>query len=179
MKQTIIILTGLPGSGKTTAAFFYKKRKIPVVRMGDLTENILKKTHLSLSWENEEYVKIKVRIELGEDIYAKVAVKEIKDKVFGAEQVIIEGLRTKEELIYFRRNFVKIKLIYIDASSQIRYERLKRRRVRPQTERQSKSRDKLEGKLLGIENLKKIAEVKVSNEGTKAEFYRKLKKISL
>lgn len=175
MRQLVLILTGLSGSGKTTASAFFCKINIPVVRMGEITERLLQKKRLSPSEKNESFIRTNLRKRQGDDIYARLTVREILNKIKKSPIVVIEGMRSKIELRCFQRELPYVKVVFIDADKQTRGLRLIKRRVRPLTFEEIQKREAWE-ETLGVVLLKKIADVVIKNQGTKKSLYAKLGK---
>lgn len=163
MKQ-IIAIVGMAGAGKSAACEFFKKRNIPVLRFGDLTEEIIKEKGLELNPQNERKVREQLRDEQGMGAYAVAAKPKIEELVEKNPLVVLDGLYSWEEYIYLIRYFSGLQLLHIYAPSALRYERLSKRAVRPLTAKEARERDFAE-----IESLNKggpiaIADYMVRNE---------------
>ena len=63
--KTYIAIVGLPGSGKTEAADFFRKQGYTVLRFGDQTDLGLKELGLPLTEANEREYRERIRKELG------------------------------------------------------------------------------------------------------------------
>lgn len=175
MKQVIALL-GLPGSGKTTAASFFKKKNIPVVRMGKVTDKLLKNEQLSLSEKNERKVRSFLRAKFGEEIYAKLISRDLKKKLEANDLVIIDGIRSVPERIYFAKKFKIFKVICIDSGRELRFARITKREVRSLDQEEFKNRDVQEIKL-GFGKLKKSAEYIIKNNSSRKNFLSNLEKL--
>ncbi len=174
MNKTVLILTGLPGSGKTTAAGFFRRKKIPVIRMGDLTDAFLKEENLPFSQENEKRVRESLRKKYGVDIYAKKTYAKVSKCLEVQPMVVIDGMRSGEELDYFQKNLPDVKIIFLEAGQDIRYQRLSVRPERPLTYEDAKKRDMSELTQLGLYTLRKSADFILGNNGTEADLFKKL-----
>lgn len=170
----LVALVGMPGSGKSIAADFFRKKHIPVLRFGDQTDIGVREQGLPLTEKNERAYREKIRKELG---MAAMAIKieprinALKDSV-----IVLDGLYSWEEFIYLKEKFPQLMLLCIYATPQIRYARLAERKVRPLNADEAISRDHAE-----IENLHKggpiaIADYLIKNEGTEEEFLKELEK---
>ena len=109
MKQ-LIILVGMPGSGKTTAASYFRRSGVSVFRMGELTEKILKEEKRPLNENEEKELREKIRRIYGEDIYAKDVWKRITGMKRKTDIVVIDGMRTYSEYKYFIQKYRKTKI---------------------------------------------------------------------
>lgn len=178
MTCTVLIVAGLPGSGKTTVSSFFKRtQRIPVVRMGVFTEKILQGKGLPVNEKGERQVRQEVRQAYGNDIYAKTALPVVQRECRENAVVILEGVKSEEEREYIEKYIPSVKLLSIDTPKAIRYGRLLKRKVRPLTQEEAQKRDTYELESLKFENLKKQADFLVKNEGTKKELYGALRGI--
>lgn len=165
MKSCIIVLSGLPGSGKSEAASYLAKQQIPVIRMGKVTDKLLR-NEKSIGETKEREVRENLRQKFGQDIYAKLIIPEIKSKFIKNNIIVVDGLRNLEESQCFQDHFPCIKTIYIQVNKRIRYKRLKERPVRSLTEKQAAQRDNAELYSLGLINIKQNADYIIDNNGS-------------
>lgn len=171
MKAKIYIaIVGLPGSGKTAAADFFHSHDFTVLRFGDATDIGLKELGLPLTEANERKYREDIRAELG---MAAMAIK-IEPRIRAAEKentrIALDGMRSFEEYVYLKEKFPDLIVLSVYASPAIRYTRLAKRKVRPLTEAESRTRDYAE-----IENLNSggpiaLADYVIKNEGTPEAF---------
>lgn len=173
---TLIAIVGMPGAGKSVAADFFRKKGIPVLRFGDQTDIGLKELGMPLTEKNERWYREKLRADLG---MAAMAIK-IEPRILKAAEksnrIVLDGLYSWEEYVYLKRKFPQIRLLCIYAPPQIRYERLRKRPVRPLTIEEARSRDIAE-----IENLHKggpiaIADFLIVNASTEESFTAELER---
>ena len=167
MKKNIYIaIVGLPGSGKTAAADFFHSHDFTILRFGDATDIGLKELGLPLTEANERKYREDIRSALG---MAAMAIK-IEPRIIAAEKdnthIALDGMRSFEEYVYLKEKFPALIVLSVYASPKIRYSRLAKRKIRPLTEEESKTRDYAE-----IENLNSggpiaLADYVVKNEGT-------------
>lgn len=177
MKLTVLILTGLPGCGKTTASSFFEEKKIPVVRMGKVTDEALFTSGLKYSPINEKKIREDLRRKFGEDIYARKTVEKILPLLKNNSLVVVDGMRSEEEYVYFKKNLPEVDIIFIETSQAIRYQRLTQRIDRPLSEEEAQKRDISELTRLGLHTLRKSADFIIHNDGSKSELYTELEKI--
>lgn len=140
MSTFVLAFVGMPGSGKSEASAFLHKKGIPIVRLGDLTEKVVKEKNLPLTPENEEKTREALRKEFGMGVYAKRAIEKIKTNVTRGP-VIIDGLYSWEEYIILKQEFRALQVVHVYAEPSIRYERLSKRKVRPFTKEEARKRD--------------------------------------
>ena len=61
----LIAIVGMPGSGKSEAAAFFRSKDIPVLRFGDQTDIGLKELGLEINEQNERKYREELRRDLG------------------------------------------------------------------------------------------------------------------
>ena len=173
----IIAIVGMAGSGKTTAAEFFREHGAMVIRFGDITEEILKERGMEVNEENERRVREEIRAEHGMDAYAKLNKKRIDEGLKNGLLVVIDGLYSWEEYLYLKKEYGReFVVLHVFASPSTRYGRLSRRSVRPLSEEEAWSRDRAE-----IENLNKagpiaMADHTIINESSINDLYSMLEK---
>lgn len=161
----LIAIVGLPGSGKTVAADFFRDKGCTILRFGDQTDQGVKEMGLPLTEENERIYRERLRKELGMAAYA-IKIEPRIVKAHGLN-IVLDGMRSWEEYVYLKEKFPTLLVLAIWASPGIRYKRLATRSVRPLTEDESKARDRAE-----IENLHSggpiaMADYVIQNEGSR------------
>ncbi len=121
-----LLITGLPGSGKSVVSEVLREFNIPVFIMGEIVFKETEKRYGSINSENVARTAKEIRTELGDEAVAILTLKEIKEKLRGSDREIIaiEGLRSRMEYEYFKRNMGLIKLIVVVASQEVRYKRI-------------------------------------------------------
>lgn len=170
----LIALVGMPGSGKSEAGNFFKESNIPVLRFGDITEEIIKERNLPITEENERTVRENLRKEFGMAAYAIKMQPKIETALEHSTIVVLDGMYSWEEYIYLKERFPFLQVLCIYASPQVRYERLLHRPERSLTHHDAVSRDHAE-----ITNLNKggpiaMADYLIKNEGTQDELQKEL-----
>jgi dephospho-CoA kinase len=165
----LIAIVGMPGSGKSVAADFFRTKNIPVLRFGDQTEIGLKELGLPVNEKNEREYRENIRHELGMKAMAikiEPRIRAISDQPI----IVLDGLYSWEEYVYLKEKFIQLKLLCIFATPQVRYARLATRPVRPLMIAEAQSRDTAE-----IEHLNKggpiaMADYLINNMGTEVQF---------
>lgn len=173
--KTYIAIVGLPGSGKTEAADFFRKQGYTVLRFGDQTDLGLKELGLPLTEANEREYRERIRKELGMAAMAIKIEPRIREAEKTADRIVLDGMRSWEEYLYLKEKFPGLAILSVYASPKTRYARLSRRPVRPLTEHESSVRDRSE-----IENLHSggpiaVADYLIPNEGTHEAFESSLR----
>lgn len=165
---------GMPGAGKSEAAEFFSKKEIPIVRFGDLTDEVVKGKGLPFTPDNERLVREELRKELGMAAYAIKAKPKIEAQLENHTTVVLDGLYSWEEYILLKKCFPNLLLLHIYANPKLRYSRLSKRRIRPLSPEQARKRDVFE-----LENLNKggpiaIADHLIKNETSVEDLHRQL-----
>ena len=93
------------------------------------------------------------------------------------DTVVIEGMMSLSEKEYFENKLKQIKIIYIESPKSVRFNRLKKRELRPLNALEAEKRDRYEIDKLGKLKLKKDADVIILNEMSLEEFNKKLESL--
>jgi predicted RNA binding protein with dsRBD fold (UPF0201 family)/dephospho-CoA kinase len=124
----VIAFVGMPGAGKTEASNVARRIDIPVVVMGDVLREEVKKRGLPPTDENIGGVANQLRREEGMDAIARRCIPEIEAYEGKSDIVVVDGIRGIAEVETFKKelddNFTLVK---IDAPFELRLERLKGR----------------------------------------------------
>jgi len=174
----IVIVTGMPGSGKSKIVKEFKRRGFPSVSMGDLVREETVKRGLELTKENVAKVSIRLRQELGDNAVAKLAVERVKKLLTKSPLVVIDGVRSLDEVGTFRGAFPeeKIVIIAVHTSPRERFERLRARGRHddPRSWEEFEERDWKELKF-GIGNVIAMADYMVVNDCDKGEYRERVR----
>lgn len=164
MPKKLILIVGLPGSGKSTAADFIKRKfNADIVHSGDIIREEVKRRGLEYNPKNDALIAHLFHTGGRE----KLVVRRVWDKIKRSKKklIVIEGLRSEKQLKYLE-NIAKIKPIVISivASFDVRAKReLKRGRFgKEESIKYLRFRDKLE-KSHGEGKIIKKAEYKIDN----------------
>jgi dephospho-CoA kinase len=174
----IIAFVGMPCSGKTEAVQIAKEIDIPVIRMGDMVWDEVKKRGIPLDEKNVGAVADQMRKDQGMDIWAKRTLDKISP-IENRNCIVIDGIRNIEEIDTFKKKLGKdFIIIAVTASDKIRQKRfLNRGRVDDSLDIQDiKDRDKRELNW-GLGTVIASADIIVSNEDGIEEFREEIKKI--
>ncbi len=147
----IIGTTGMPGSGKTIFAEIAKEFGYTVVIMGDVVRRKVGEAGKEPTPENCREMMFKLREIHGDTAIAYITFEEI-EKIMeeGIKKIVIDGIRSQAEVIYFREKIgKKFHIVAIHVDPELRFDRLKKRGREdlPQNEEEFMKRDQSELKL--------------------------------
>lgn len=184
----ILVVVGLPASGKSTVAEILRDDGFDVIELGDIWRMLLKEAKIPLNdpIETREFTK-RLRQKRGKDIYARYAVKSIKKSM---KHVVIMGVRSTYEMDYLKKKVKNIKMIAITSPFEMRFGRLQRRK-KPEDPKNIKDfrwldtrekrgflSDKKEEKH-GVLVIMKEADYTIQNTGSVADLRSKLERVLL
>ena len=176
----IVIVTGMPGSGKSKIVKEFERRGFPSVSMGDLVREETVKRGLELTKENVAKVSIRLRQELGQNAVAKLAVERVKELLKSNPLVVIDGVRSLDEVGTFRGAFPdeNIVIVAVHTSPRERFDRLRARGRHddPRSWEEFEERDWKELKF-GIGNVIAMADYMVVNDCNKGEYRKRVRSL--
>ncbi|MEM0448323.1 MAG: AAA family ATPase [Methanomassiliicoccales archaeon] len=170
----IIVLTGMPGSGKEEFVQVGISMGYDVVRMGDVVREEAKRLGVINNDKNIGGFAHSERLKYGYDIWAKRTIPHIHH-----EKTIIDGSRGLDELSVFKEAFKDaVKVVAIHTSPKPRFERLQRRgrADAPNNFEEFEERDKRELSW-GIGSLIALADIMLVNESTLECFKRSVRSL--
>ncbi len=179
MDNTLIAICGLIGSGKTEAADFFERKGFTKIRFGDVSDEELKKQGLGINVENYRMITRKLREEFGMGAFAKLNLEKIKTALESSGKVVIDGIRSYEEVVFLKKEFQQLKIIAVKVPSRLRYERLTKRTYRPLTLEEAEEREEDEKKDMNLLKTIDNADHTIANDSTLEEFKQKLESLEL
>ncbi|MCX5995675.1 MAG: AAA family ATPase [Chloroflexi bacterium] len=176
-KNPFLVIVGMAGSGKSSAARHLEKKGWRVIRFGALTMRELESRHLPINEANEKAVREALRAKHGMEAYAKLLLPGIKESL-SAGPTVIDGLYSWAEYKFLRGHFGdQMKLVAVYTTRSVRYARLSQRAERPLPFEEAEQRDYAE-----IENVEKggpiaMADYTLFNDSTKADLFKAVDKL--
>ena len=177
MRERIVIgVAGMPGAGKATIRRMAEKMGYPAVMMGDEIREEAERRGLKPTPENLGTLMLKLREEKGAGVVAELCVPKIKESE--SKIVIVDGIRSLDEIEEFKRHFPNFLLIAIHTSPEARFERLFRRKRSddPSNWGTFMERDSRELSV-GLGSVIATSDYLIVNEGTKSQLRRKVRKV--
>jgi dephospho-CoA kinase len=158
----IVLITGMPGAGKSTAAEALVAKGWKRVVMGDVIREETRRRGLTPDSENTGAVMKDLRKERGEAAVAELCLDSIRKMKAG--RVVVDGIRSMSEVEAFRKSADAI-LVVVHGSPRRRFALLRERGRSddPLTEEMFRSRDEREIGV-GIGHAIAFADEMVSNE---------------
>lgn len=176
MKNNILAIVGLCGTGKSVAAEYIRENlDCKFIYFGGLILEEVKRRGLEINSTNEKMVREDLRGKQGPDVVAKLAIDKINAALAEDAGVLIDGLYSFSEYLYLKEKFGdQLTVMSIHSAKHLRYQRLGSREVRPLTPREVDDRDFAE-----IKNIEKagpiaIADFHIINDSDLKTFYRNI-----
>lgn len=140
-EKKVIGIAGMPGAGKAVVKEIIQKMGYPVVVMGDVIRDEVKRRGLESTPENLGFVMLKLREEEGPAVVARRCIPQIRDAKENV--IVIDGIRSSHEVKEFKKHFPFFTLVAIHASPETRFTRLSQRKRGddPKTWKTFKERD--------------------------------------
>jgi dephospho-CoA kinase len=172
-EKTVICVAGMPGAGKDIVREVFRELGLPIVIMGDEVRAEAERRGLPPTPENLGKIMLQLRTEEGPKVLARRCLPKIK--AINSQIVVIDGIRSLDEMAEFRNEFPDLRIFSVHASPKTRYERLVKRGRSddPKDWKTFTERDKRELSV-GLGNVIATADVMVINEGTLEAFKQEL-----
>jgi dephospho-CoA kinase len=166
IRKTGIGIVGLPGAGKSIVSeVATEKYGIPTIIMGDIIRHLCTERGLEINSNNLGDLMVSIRKEEGMDAVAKRTLTQIAE--MKGNFVIIDGLRSYEEVELFQEKLSKFLVMAIHASPHARFMRIQKRRRfdDPENFKTFQERD-LREITAGIAKIFTLADIMLVNEGS-------------
>ncbi len=126
--MVVIGIMGTIGAGKDVVSRYLKEKYgFKVFRMGDLAREIARSRNLPGSRKVLQNIYVEMNKKHGEECFINMMVEKVKAS--GEEKVIIDGIRAPWDVSVPRKVFGdEFVLVNVDASAEVRFKRLKKRR---------------------------------------------------
>ncbi|UCE10388.1 MAG: AAA family ATPase [Candidatus Thorarchaeota archaeon] len=121
----LVIITGMPGAGKSEVASAYQNVGKPVIVMGDSVRDEVQRQGLQANPENTRQVMLELRNQKGPGAIAKLCLQELSEK--DSDIVVIEGCRSIDEIDVFDDYASQLTIVCIHSSPSTRFARLRKR----------------------------------------------------
>ncbi len=175
--MVIIGVTGLNASGKDTFAQYLCKKGFYHVSLSDIIKEELKKRNLPITRQNLIDMGNELRKKYSPSILAELALEKARKEAFG-QHIVISSIRNLKELEYFERykNFILVAILADVKKRYLRYCKNPTKGIMSFEEfvelEKKEMSEKQEEQQLHL--IIKKAKVKILNEGTIEDFYKKI-----
>ncbi|MHA1937157.1 MAG: AAA family ATPase [Candidatus Thorarchaeota archaeon] len=161
----LVILTGMPGSGKSTVAEVFLAAGLPVIVMGDVIRKEVERRGMDVNPKNNKRVMLELRKQDGPGAVAMHCVESLKNS--DSELVVIEGCRSLAEVDVFDDYAEEVCIICVHSSPKARFSRLQQRGRKddPQDWATFRERD-LREVSVGLGAVIALSDIVMVNEGT-------------
>ena len=161
----LIALAGMPGAGKGIVSEVAKEMRYCVFMCGEVIRDEAKNRGITQTPVNLGELMLRLRQEEGPSVVAKRLVPRIAKT--GSSRILVEGIRSLEELEELRKQFKYAITVAVHASPQTRFKRLtlRRREDDPRDRGQFSERDARELSV-GLGNIIALSQVILINEGS-------------
>jgi dephospho-CoA kinase len=172
-QKTVIGVAGMPGAGKSLVGDVARELGYEVVVMGDIIREEAKSLGLEPTPENLGKIMLKLRESEGPEVVAKRCIPRIEASP--SQVVLVDGLRSLDEVFEFRRKFRDFKVLGIHASPETRFQRLfgRKRSDDPKGWTEFNERDQRELRV-GVGSVIALADYIIVNEEAVSKFRAKV-----
>ncbi|MFH1630661.1 MAG: AAA family ATPase [Candidatus Aenigmatarchaeota archaeon] len=171
----LLIFTGLPGSGKGEAALVAKGMGYNTFSIGDLIREETKKRYQKITQENDRKVSLWFNDGREFDLIKRLK-RKIQNTKTNKSFCILEGLRVPDHCLMLKKVGINFRVVNIISPKKVRYSRqLSRHRQDIRTNDDAIYRDRRELGY-GIGKILEDADERISNNGTKSDFRKKIEK---
>ncbi len=118
----ILLVTGMPGSGKEELLSVAREMDIPFLRMGDIVREFYEKSGAAEKGLSVGQVANGEREAHGKNIWAKRAIERMSGDIF-----LVDGCRSMDEVRSYKELSDDVLIIAVHAPRMTRYERLQKR----------------------------------------------------
>jgi dephospho-CoA kinase len=172
----LVIVTGMPGAGKSGVAQTFQDVGVPVIVMGDVIRNETRKRGLEPNPENTKTVMLELREKNGPGAIALFCIDELKE--LDSNLVVIEGCRSIAEIDVFDDYADSVTIVCVHTSPKERFTRLRdrNREDAPQSWEVFRERDIREISV-GLGGVIALSDIMIVNEGTMDDFQEMSKEL--
>lgn len=178
MPKVVLGFVGKLASGKAECQkYISDKQDAGSAKFSTSLRDILNRLYLPISRENMQNLSLDLRNRFGGDILARVITEDVKNN--SHEIVVIDGVRRLEDISSLK-DLPNFHLISIDASSEIRYKRMKLRNENEGDADKTLSafeEDEKREAELQIPEVMAAANYHLDNNGSLEQLYKQIDKI--
>ena len=174
--KVVVGVAGMPGSGKGVFRRTVQKMGYPVVIMGDVVREEVKRRNLKPTPENLGKTMLTLRDLDGPAVVAKQCIPKLEKAT--ERIVVVDGVRSLAEVEEFKKHFPNFILITIHASPKARYQRLSRRKRSDDPTNWETFMERERRELgVGMGDVIAAADQTIVNEGTSAQLKTEIRQV--
>lgn len=163
--MNLVIITGMPGAGKSELAQIFRDAGFPVIVMGDVIREESRKRGLEANSESTKKVMLDLREREGPGAIAIHCLDELKTQTSPA--VVIEGCRSVAEVEVFQQYAESVAIVCIHSSPLTRFARLCQRAREDAPPEWSSFRERdLREISVGLGGVIALSDIMLINEGS-------------
>jgi len=178
MQKIIIGVSGEIASGKDTVGkYMVEKYQATALRFSQPLRDMLDRLFLEQNRENMAKLSLYLRKAFGEDMFSRVILAEAEKSP--SDLVVVDGIRRAPDILHLESE-EHFYFIYVETSSEARYQRLIQRRQNTDDAMKTQvqfEKDALLETETQIRALKERADFIVTNDGTLEELYAQIDEI--
>ncbi len=176
-QKVIVAIVGLPGSGKTEAAEYYKKKGLPVISFGAIVNDYIANHKFDHSEDVHKKVRKEFREKYGQAAMAILNEDRIRQTLEKNMIIVVDGMRSWEEYLYLKEKLpnVRICILALYADKDLRYQRLSQRKERSKLYGEERDINELIDTNMGPTLA--FADYCIKNNFSLPEFYDKLEEV--
>lgn len=131
-QKAIIAIVGMPGSGKTETAQYFRDQKKAIVSFSNILNSYIDEHKLKHDEPTHKRLREGWRKKYGMAAFAILGKDMLSEAIKKNTIVFIEGMRSWEEYLYVKKNFpeVRVYILALYADKELRYERSSKRKYR-------------------------------------------------
>lgn len=171
----VLVIVGKIGCGKDTVSeYLCKDYGFSYASYSEVAHQKVRDEGLETTRANLQRIATEWRAKHGEDIFAKLVVEWAQS--LGNDRIVLKEARTKQDLGPPMKTFGKdLHVIEVIVDKKTRFERLKKRggAKDAKTMEEFLAQEKREGEL-GYFGAAEMAEIRISNDGTPKDLYKKI-----
>ena len=122
--KKIILITGMPGSGKSTAAKIFSDIKVPVVGMGDAVREQMRERGIEINDINLRSFSAEMRAKFGPDYVINLVSSKLDGVLASNDIAVLDGVRNVAEIDFLKKAGHETRSIAILTDKEVRYSRM-------------------------------------------------------
>lgn len=173
----LLVIVGMPGSGKSTLVRHLEKKGWPAVHFGQITMDEVKRLNLPPTQASEKQAREALRQKHGSAVYAELSLKTIQANL-QKSVAVVDGLYSWDEYTYLKSKIPNpFYVVAVCADRGIRYARLANRRTRSLPPAEAEARDIAEITKLQKGGPIAIADFTLVNNGTEQDLVPAIERV--